>query len=92
MDKEDQEGENVDTNKNQSSSEQQQTQANDDSSERNKKYSSITDSALDSILDEYSQDAKKTEKITIRARIQVTLKHLKVIMPTRIHNYQQMMN
>ena len=62
MDKEDQEGENVDTNKNQSSSEQQQTQANDDSSERNKKYSSITDSALDSILDEYSQDAKKTEK------------------------------
>ena len=62
MDKEDQEGEDVDTNKNQSSSEQKQTQANDDSSERNKKYSSITDSALDSILDEYSQDAKKTEK------------------------------
>ncbi|MCO6334489.1 amidase domain-containing protein [Staphylococcus epidermidis] len=62
MDKEDQEGEDVDTNKNQSSSEQQQTQANDDSSEHNKKYSSITDSALDSILDEYSQDAKKTEK------------------------------
>lgn len=62
MDKEDQEGEDADTNKNQSSSEQKQTQANDDSSERNKKYSSITDSALDSILDEYSQDAKKTEK------------------------------
>ena len=90
MDKE--EGENVDTNKNQSSSEQQQTQANDDELRDVTKYSSITDSALDSILDEYSQDARKQKKITIRARIQVTLKHLKVIMPTRIHNYQQMMN
>ena len=59
MDKEDQEGEDVDTKINLLLS---NNKLNDDSSEHNKKYSSITDSALDSILDEYSQDAKKTEK------------------------------
>lgn len=54
-----------DSNKENTSKQQSSTtnQPNDNHKQpSDKKYSSVTDSALDSILDEYSEDAKKTQK------------------------------
>ena len=47
----------------------------------------MSDSALDSILDQYSEDAKKTQKIT-----HLNLKDKNENLIQRIHSYQHKMN